>query len=61
MVDTLKHREWFEIANKDLDGAKILYEHGADYGLVLFHLQQAVEKYFKGYLIYKTGKLTKRT
>ncbi len=55
MVDTLKHRDWFEIANKDLNGAKILYEHGADYGLVLFHLQQAVEKYFKGYLIYKTG------
>lgn len=57
MVDTLKHKEWFEIADKDLNGAKILYEHGADYGLVLFHLQQAVEKYFKGYLIYKTGSL----
>lgn len=57
MVDTLKYREWFEIADKDLNGAKILYEHGADYGLVLFHLQQAVEKYFKGYLIYKTGML----
>lgn len=57
MVDTLKHREWFEIANKDLNGAKILYEYGADYGLVLFHLQQAVEKYLKGYLIHKTGML----
>lgn len=57
MVNTLKYREWFEIADKDLNGAKILYEHGADYGLVLFHLQQAVEKYFKGYLIYKTGML----
>jgi len=57
MVDTLKYREWFEIAKKDLNGAKILYEHGADYGIVLFHLQQSVEKYFKGYLIYKTGML----
>lgn len=57
MVDTLKHKEWFEIAKRDLNGAKILYEHNADYGLVLFHLQQAVEKYLKGYLIYKTGML----
>ncbi|MGL5086383.1 MAG: HEPN domain-containing protein [Clostridium sp.] len=57
MFVTLKFREWFEIADKDLNGAKILYEHGADYGLVLFHLQQAAEKYFKGYLIYKTGTL----
>lgn len=50
MVDVLKYKEWFEISNKDLNGAKILYEYGADYGLVLFHLQQAVEKYLKGYL-----------
>ena len=57
MVDTLKYKEWFDIAAKDLNGAKILYEHNADYGLVLFHLQQAVEKYLKGYLIYKTGML----
>lgn len=45
------------MADKDLSGAKILYEHNADYGLVLFHIQQAVEKYLKGYLIYKTGRL----
>lgn len=57
MVDTLMYKNWFEIAKKDLNGAKILYEHNADYGLVLFHLQQAVEKYLKGYLIYKTGML----
>lgn len=57
MVDTTRYKEWFEIAKKDLNGAKILYEHDADYGLVLFHLQQAVEKYLKGYLIYKTGLL----
>lgn len=57
MVDTLKYKEWFEIGNKDLQGAKILFEHGADFGLVLFHLQQCVEKYLKGFLIYKTGML----
>lgn len=57
MVYTLKYKDWFEIAKKDLNGAKILYEYEGDYGLVLFHLQQAVEKYLKGYLIYKTGML----
>lgn len=57
MVDTIKYKDWFQIAEKDLKGAKILYEYSGDYGLVLFHLQQAVEKYLKGYLIYKTGLL----
>jgi len=57
MVDTIKYKEWIEIAKKDFKGAKILYEYGGDYGLVLFHLQQSVEKYLKGYLIYKTGLL----
>ncbi|AOZ76669.1 HEPN domain-containing protein [Clostridium pasteurianum] len=56
MVDILKYKECFE---KDLKGAKILYEHNADYGLVLFHLRQAVEKYLKRYLILKTGMLQK--
>lgn len=57
MVDTIKYNEWIEIAKKDLKGAKILYEHDGDYGLVLFHLQQSVEKYLKGYLIFKIGML----
>lgn len=57
MVDTLKFKEWFEVAEKDFKGANILFKHDGDYGLVLFHLQQAVEKYIKGYLIYKTGML----
>lgn len=57
MVDTIKYNEWIKVAQKDLKGAKILYEHDGDYGLVLFHLQQAVEKYLKGYLISKTGLL----
>lgn len=55
MVDTVRYKDWLEIAKKDLNGAKILYEYEGDYGLVLFHLQQSVEKYLKGYLIYKTG------
>ncbi len=57
MIDTLKFKEWFDVAEKDFKGASILYQYDGDYGLVLFHLQQAIEKYLKGYLIYKTGML----
>lgn len=57
MVYTLKYKDWFEAGKKDFRGAKILYENDGDYGLVLFHLQQALEKYLKGYLIGKTGLL----
>lgn len=58
MVDTVKYIGWLEMAGKDLNGAKILFEHDADYGLVCFHCQQSVEKSLKGYLIFKTGMLT---
>ena len=57
MVDTRRYNEWFSMALKDLNGAKILLEHDADSGLVCFHCQQAIEKYLKGYLIVKTGRL----
>lgn len=54
-MDTTRYLEWFEMAKKDLRGAEILFEHDADYGLICFHCQQAIEKYLKGYLISKTG------
>lgn len=49
--------EWLNMAKKDIKGAKILYEHDADYEIVCFHCQQAIEKYLKGFLISKTGEL----
>jgi len=45
------------MAKKDIRGSKILFDNGADGELICFHCQQAIEKYFKGYLIYKTGRL----
>lgn len=57
MVDTIKYNEWFAMAKKDVRSAKILFEHDADYEIVCFHCQQAIEKYLKGYLIYETGEL----
>lgn len=57
MVDTTRYLEWLQMGKNDIIGAQILFEHGADYGLVCFHCQQAIEKYLKGYLIAKTGVL----
>ena len=57
MADTLRHREWIEMARKDMQGAEILFEHDADNGIICFHCQQAIEKSLKGYLISVTGVL----
>lgn len=57
MVDTIKYNEWFIMAQKDIKSAKILFEHDADNEMVCFHCQQAIEKYLKGYLIFKIGEL----
>lgn len=55
MVDTKRYEDWFKMAKKDLQSAKILFEHEADYGIVCFHCQQAAEKFLKGYLVKQTG------
>jgi len=34
LVDSVKHKEWFEMARKDMKSAEILYEHDADNGIV---------------------------
>lgn len=57
MVDTKRYNDWFKMAHKDFNSARILYEHDADLGIVCFHCQQAIEKYLKGYLIFKSGVL----
>lgn len=57
MVDSKKYEEWLQMAKKDLQSVKILFEHDGDYGIVCFHCQQAIEKYLKGFLIFKSGKL----
>lgn len=57
MTDSKDYNEWFIMALKDQKSAKILFEHEADNEIVCFHCQQAIEKYLKGYLVYKTGML----
>lgn len=57
MVDSKLYKEWFVMAQKDIRSAEILFEYDADYGIVGFHCQQAVEKYLKGYLLLQMGML----
>ena len=52
-------REWFEKGKHDIEGAKLLFnaEHYTDTIGIL--IQQAIEKYLKGFLIYHGWKLEK--
>ena len=49
----------FERGKHDLEVAKILLTEEEYLDVVLFHIHQAVEKYLKGYLIYKGWELKK--
>ena len=48
--------DWFRKGDADLRSAERLLE-GEDIDIAAFHLQQAIEKYLKGYLIGKGWKL----
>jgi len=51
-------REWYVIGNRELSAAKILLaEHGSYLSISGMLLQQALEKYLKGYLLSKGWKL----
>lgn len=42
--------DWFARAEADIEATEILLAHGGDTGLAGMHVQQAIEKYLKGYL-----------
>ena len=52
-------KEWTERGKHDLEVAKILLAEEEYSDVVLFHIHQAVEKYLKGFLIYKGWTLKK--
>jgi HEPN domain-containing protein len=52
-------KEWFERGKHDLEVANILLAEDEYSDVVLFHIHQAVEKYLKGFLIYKGWGLKK--
>ncbi|HOT74821.1 MAG TPA: HEPN domain-containing protein [Candidatus Wallbacteria bacterium] len=57
MVDSVRYKDWHDKANADLKSAKILFEHDADYGIVAFHCQQAIEKLLKSFVLKRASDL----
>jgi HEPN domain-containing protein len=43
--------EWFTQGDTDIETAEILLTHNGPLSSIAFHLQQAIEKYLKGYLL----------
>ena len=52
-------REWFVFGDIDLRGAEVLMRHNGPPESVALLLQQACEKYLKGYLVYQGWSLIK--
>jgi len=45
---------WFQFADNDLDTAEVLLLYRPQsYEIICYHCQQTVEKYLKGYLLFK--------
>jgi HEPN domain-containing protein len=49
--ESLYPQDWFAKAQKDLHTVEILMREQGDAEVAGFHLQQAAEKYLKGYLL----------
>ena len=54
--ESLYPKDWFVKASNDLNAARILFESG-NLETAAFHIQQAIEKYLKGYLLLKGWKI----
>ena len=44
-------QEWFERGRHDIETAQLLYDQRGHTDSIAYHIQQAVEKYLKGYLV----------
>ena len=51
--------DWFLHADNDFQSAKLLFKNNGPTDNIAFSLQQAIEKYLKGYLLSKNWKLQK--
>jgi len=58
--ESLVPRDWFQKGNADIKTVEILLAHDGDMEIAAMHIQQAIEKYFKGYLLSQGWEL-KRT
>ena len=59
MVKIKIAKEWFDKGQKDIEDAEFLLKNNRAKENISFHVQQAAEKYLKGFLIYNGWKLEK--
>ncbi|UNC91389.1 HEPN domain-containing protein [Candidatus Contubernalis alkaliaceticus] len=57
MGDSRKYCDWLEQSRQDLEAAKILVKHRGPCNLASFHAQQTVEKAYKAFILFKSGRL----
>ena len=50
-------QQWLLKSQRDLEAAKVLFEHGL-FDIVVYHCQQSAEKALKAYLVYQEVILT---
>ena len=48
--------EWFERGDHEIETAQLLYDEHGYTDSIAYHVQQAIEKYLKGYLVFKGQK-----
>ena len=48
--------EWFERGDHEIETAQLLYDERGYTDAIAYHIQQAIEKYLKGYLVLKGKK-----
>lgn len=58
MDDALRQQamEWFERGDHDIETAQLLYDQHGYTDSIAYHIQQAIEKYLKGYLVMRGQK-----
>ena len=59
MVKNEYIQEWFNKGRIDIEEAEFLLKHGRSLEVISFHIQQGIEKFLKGYLIYQGWELEK--
>lgn len=48
--------EWFERGDHEIETAQLLYDQHGYTDAIAYHIQQAIEKYLKGYLVFNGQK-----
>lgn len=52
-------KEWFERGDHDIEMAQLLYDENGYTDTIAFLIQQGVEKYLKGFLVFHGKKIEK--